>query len=74
MDSVDLQVIRTARDWVGAGHRVVLATSEKLGQRVPHRIADMRDISIYVEHDADESQLQSLALAGAHVTKVPHAD
>lgn len=26
MDSVDLQVIRTARDWVGAGHRVVLAT------------------------------------------------
>ncbi|MBM3374207.1 MAG: XdhC family protein [Betaproteobacteria bacterium] len=26
MDSVDLQVIRSARDWVAAGHRVVLAT------------------------------------------------
>ena len=26
MDSVDLQVIRTAREWVGGGHRVVLAT------------------------------------------------
>lgn len=26
MDSVDLQVIRTAREWVGSGRRVVLAT------------------------------------------------
>jgi xanthine dehydrogenase accessory factor len=26
MDSVDLQVIRTARDWIAGGHRVVLAT------------------------------------------------
>ncbi len=26
MDSVDLQVIRTAREWVGSGRRVILAT------------------------------------------------
>jgi xanthine dehydrogenase accessory factor len=38
MDSVDLQVIRTAREWVAGGHRVVLATVIKTWGSAPRPI------------------------------------
>ena len=44
MDSVDLQVIRTARDWVGAGHRVVLATVIRTWGSAPRPIGALSAI------------------------------
>ncbi len=44
MDSVDLQVIRTARAWVGAGHRVVLATVIRTWGSAPRPIGALSAI------------------------------
>lgn len=38
MDSVDLQVLKSARDWLGSGHRVVLATIVKTWGSAPRPI------------------------------------
>jgi xanthine dehydrogenase accessory factor len=44
MDSVDLQVIRTAREWVGGGHRVVLATVIRTWGSAPRPIGALSAI------------------------------
>lgn len=44
MDSVDLQVIRTAREWVGSGHRVVLATVIRTWGSAPRPIGALSAI------------------------------
>lgn len=44
MDSVDLQVIRTARDWVASGHRVVLATVIRTWGSAPRPIGALSAI------------------------------
>ncbi|MBY0269366.1 MAG: XdhC family protein [Burkholderiales bacterium] len=44
MDSVDLQVIRTARDWVGSGRRVVLATVIRTWGSAPRPIGALSAI------------------------------
>jgi xanthine dehydrogenase accessory factor len=44
MDSVDLQVIRTARDWVAGGHRVVLATVIRTWGSAPRPIGALSAI------------------------------
>ena len=44
MDSVDLQVIRSARDWVAAGHRVVLATVIRTWGSAPRPIGALTAI------------------------------
>jgi len=44
MDSVDLQVIRTARDWVAVGHRVVLATVIRTWGSAPRPIGALSAI------------------------------
>jgi DeoR/GlpR family transcriptional regulator of sugar metabolism len=48
--------------------RLVLATSEKLAARAPHRVAELKDIDTFVvEHDADADALDKLAAAGCEV-------
>jgi xanthine dehydrogenase accessory factor len=44
MDSVDLQVLRSARDWVNAGHRVVMATVVKTWGSAPRPIGALTAI------------------------------
>lgn len=44
MDSVDLQVLKSARDWVEAGHRVVLATVVKTWGSAPRPIGALTAI------------------------------
>jgi xanthine dehydrogenase accessory factor len=44
MDSVDLQVIRTAREWVAGGHRVVLATVIRTWGSAPRPIGALSAI------------------------------
>jgi DeoR/GlpR family transcriptional regulator of sugar metabolism len=47
---------------------VVLTTTEKLGARAPHRVAELSDIDTFVvEHDADTDALDKLAAAGCEV-------
>jgi DeoR/GlpR family transcriptional regulator of sugar metabolism len=48
--------------------RLVLATTEKLAARAPHRVAELKDIdTVVVEHDADTDALDKLAAAGCEV-------
>jgi DeoR/GlpR family transcriptional regulator of sugar metabolism len=48
--------------------RLVLATSEKLAARAPHRVAELRDIDAFVvEHDADTNAFDELAAAGCEM-------
>jgi DeoR/GlpR family transcriptional regulator of sugar metabolism len=48
--------------------RLVLATSEKLGASAPHRVADLKDIDVFVvEHDASAEALGELAAAGCNI-------
>lgn len=48
--------------------RLVLATSEKLLARAPHRVAELKDIDTFVvEHDADADALNKLTGAGCEV-------
>jgi DeoR/GlpR family transcriptional regulator of sugar metabolism len=48
--------------------RVVLTTTEKLGARAPHRVAELKDIDAFVvEHDADAGALGEIALAGCAI-------
>lgn len=44
MDSVDLQVIRTAREWIGSGRRVVLATVIRTWGSAPRPIGALSAI------------------------------
>jgi len=44
MDSVDLQVIRTSREWVASGHRVVLATVIRTWGSAPRPIGALSAI------------------------------
>jgi len=44
MDSVDLQVLRSAQEWVGAGHRVVMATVVKTWGSAPRPIGALTAI------------------------------
>jgi DeoR/GlpR family transcriptional regulator of sugar metabolism len=47
---------------------VVLATTEKLGARAPHRVAELKDIGVFVvERDADADTLSEIALAGCEI-------
>jgi DeoR/GlpR family transcriptional regulator of sugar metabolism len=47
---------------------VVLTTTEKLGARAPHRVAELNDIGTFVvEHDAETDALDKLAAAGCEV-------
>jgi DeoR/GlpR family transcriptional regulator of sugar metabolism len=47
---------------------VTLITSEKLGARAPHRVAELKDISAFVvEPDADADALKEIALAGSSI-------
>src|SRR5580658_9320095 len=47
---------------------VVLATTEKLGARAPHRVAQLKDIGVFVvEHDANADRLSEIALAGCAI-------
>lgn len=49
---------------------LVLATTDKLDARAPHRVAAIEDIArLIVEHDAPTAQLKTLAKAGASVLK-----
>ena len=41
MDNVDLQVIRTVRDWRHAGHRVVLATVTRTWGSAPRPVGSV---------------------------------
>ena len=51
-----------------SGTCLVLATSEKLGTRAPHRVAELKDIDTFVvEHDADAELLRELATAGCEI-------
>jgi DeoR/GlpR family transcriptional regulator of sugar metabolism len=54
--------------WSAGQHKVVLATTEKLGTRAPHRIAAIRDIDQFVlESDAPAAEIEALVQAGAAV-------
>ena len=44
MDSVDLQVLKSACDWMKAGHRVVLVTVVKTWGSAPRRIGALTEI------------------------------
>ncbi|MFN7087025.1 MAG: XdhC family protein [Burkholderiales bacterium] len=44
MDSVDLQVLKSARDWIGAGHRVVMATVIRTWGSAPRPIGALTAI------------------------------
>jgi DeoR/GlpR family transcriptional regulator of sugar metabolism len=47
---------------------VVLTTTEKLGARAPHRVAELKDIGVFVvEHDANADALSEIALAGCEI-------
>jgi DeoR/GlpR family transcriptional regulator of sugar metabolism len=47
--------------------RLVLATSDKLGARAPHRVAELKEIDTFVlEHDASAEALSELASAGCN--------
>ena len=51
-------------------HALVLATTEKLGTRAPHRIAAIQDIDSFVlESDAPAAQAEALIQAGAAVLR-----
>ena len=48
--------------------RLVLATTEKLGARAPHRVADLTEIDTFVvEHDADRNAFDELGAVGCNV-------
>jgi DeoR/GlpR family transcriptional regulator of sugar metabolism len=52
---------------------VVLTTTEKLGARAPHRVAELKDIdALVVEHDADTDALDKLAAAGCQILIADH--
>lgn len=47
---------------------LVLVTTEKLGARAPHRVAELKDIDAFVvEHDADADALGELATAAREI-------
>jgi DeoR/GlpR family transcriptional regulator of sugar metabolism len=47
---------------------LVLVTTEKLGARAPHRVAELKDIDAFVvEHDADAEALGELATAAREI-------
>jgi len=47
---------------------LVLATTEKIGARAPHRIAEVKDIDAFVvEQDVDADALGELATAGCEI-------
>lgn len=49
-------------------HCLVLATSDKLGTRAPHRVASLDQLDrLVVEHGADPAALDALAQAGARI-------
>lgn len=49
---------------------VALATNDKLGLQLPHRVTPMREIDhLVVEHDADFQTLKALARQGAQILK-----
>lgn len=49
---------------------LVLATTDKLDTRAPHRIAAIKDVScLVVEHDAPKAQLTALAKTGVTILK-----
>lgn len=49
-------------------HSLVLATSDKLGARAPHRVAPVDRLDgLVVEHDADPAAVAALAQAGARI-------
>ncbi|WP_316195731.1 MULTISPECIES: DeoR/GlpR family DNA-binding transcription regulator [unclassified Bradyrhizobium] len=49
---------------------LVLATTDKLETRAPHRVAAIKDIAhLVVEHDAPTAQLKALTKAGASILK-----
>ena len=49
-------------------HSLVLATSDKLGARAPHRLAPLDRLErLIVEHDADPAMLAALTHAGARI-------
>lgn len=49
---------------------VALTTSEKLGARAPHRVADVKEIGVFVvEHDADADALAEIARAGREILR-----
>jgi DeoR/GlpR family transcriptional regulator of sugar metabolism len=55
-------------------HSLVLATSDKLGARAPHRIASVDQLErLVVEHDVEPALLDALTRAGAHVLKADPA-
>ncbi|MGZ8198833.1 MAG: XdhC family protein, partial [Burkholderiales bacterium] len=44
MDSVDLQVVKSAREWLASGHRVVMATVVKTWGSAPRPIGALTAI------------------------------
>ena len=57
------------RALLAASHKtIVLATTEKLGARAPHRVAELREIGAFVvEHDANVDALGEIAQAGCEI-------
>ncbi|MGS5085609.1 DeoR/GlpR family DNA-binding transcription regulator [Hydrogenophaga sp. A37] len=56
-------------------HCVAMATNDKLGLQLPHRVTPVREIDhLVVEHDADFQTLKALAKQGTQVLKAarPH--
>ncbi|MEM9963852.1 MAG: DeoR/GlpR family DNA-binding transcription regulator [Asticcacaulis sp.] len=54
-------------------HRIVMATSDKLGGRAPHRVANLADISLVVlENDASRPEIEVLQRAGVPLLFVDH--
>ncbi|MFO1046362.1 MAG: DeoR/GlpR family DNA-binding transcription regulator [Geminicoccaceae bacterium] len=55
-------------------HGLVLATSDKLGARAPHRLAPLDRLDrLIVEHDAEPALLAALAHAGARILQAEPA-
>lgn len=51
-------------------HSLVLATTDKLDARAPHRVAAVGDIeTLVVEHDAPPDKLEALAQSGVSIVK-----
>jgi DeoR/GlpR family transcriptional regulator of sugar metabolism len=51
-----------------SGKHLVLATTEKLAAQAPHRVAELKDIVVFVvEHDADTDALDKFAAAGCEI-------